>query len=128
MTEPKNIFKENWNKVDETCNSCGQVTKRVRGLTKQNLKRLITPRWDLNEVLITFMLIMVIVLAFTYKSETQLCRNWVEPMFENEGKNCNAVCDARCELVVGVTTMPPNYTYPKINTTLFLNELNGTTG
>lgn len=81
--EKRNVFRENWNKVDETCPTCNQVTKRQRGLTKQNLKRLITPRWDLNELMITFMIIMVLVLAYSYKVETQTCRDYVKEYESN---------------------------------------------
>ena len=69
-----------WNDIDETCFACGAVTKRARGITKQSLKRLITPKWDLNELLITFILIMVIIMALLYKSETQQCRDFIKNM------------------------------------------------
>lgn len=97
-------FKENWLKVDETCPNCGQVTKRVKGLTKQNLKRLITPKWDMNEFLITAILIMVLVLAYTYKTETQTCRDWVKDFSTGNKTECNTLCQYRCGLNAAVSS------------------------
>jgi len=74
----KNIFKENWLKVDETCPHCGQVTKRQKGMTKQNLKRLVTIKFDLNEVIWTLVIILVLVLAYSYQSETKVCREYAK--------------------------------------------------
>jgi len=98
MEEQKN-FKERWNSVDETCPQCGKVTKRARGLTKQNLKRLITPQWNMQEVIITFMLIMVLVLAYTYQSETKQCRDWINSM---AGEDCESACRYNCQRIVVV--------------------------
>jgi len=98
--EKKNIFKENWLLEDAKCEKCGAITHRQRGLTRQNLKRLITPKWDLTELLITFMMIMVIVLAYSYSSETKQCREWLK-LFSGEQKDCEAVCSYQCELSQG---------------------------
>lgn len=85
---------------DAKCEKCGAITHRQRGLTRQNLKRLITPKWDLTELLITFMMIMVIVLAYSYSSETKQCREWLK-LFSGEQKDCEAVCSYQCELSQG---------------------------
>ena len=37
----RKTFKQKWNDVDEICPHCKQVTKVNRGLTKQNLKKLL---------------------------------------------------------------------------------------
>lgn len=71
-------FKERWLLEDERCSQCNAITKRVRGITKQNIKRLLTPQFNTTELLITFILIMVIVMAFLYKSETQQCRDFIK--------------------------------------------------
>jgi hypothetical protein len=91
-------LKENWNKVDETCLSCGQVTKKVKGMTKQNLKRLLVPKFNSTEVLITIMIIMILVLAFAYKIETKTCKDWLSSMFQGDKKDCLTVCDYQCEV------------------------------
>ena len=117
-----NMIKENWNKVDERCPYCNQVTKRQRGITKQNLKRLITPRWDLNEMLILFMIIMVVVLAFAYKSETASCRDWVSDMFAGNITNCMDNCDFRCRAIEGIIEKRNSTNPPALNLT-FMNEL-----
>ena len=50
-------FEENWLKEDKVCEKCGQVTERQKGLTKQNLKRLLSVKFDINELIITFIII-----------------------------------------------------------------------
>lgn len=92
-------IKENWLKVDEVCTHCGQVTKRQKGITKQSLKRLITPKFTMDELIITFMIIMVLVLAFAYNAETKSCREWIKPMYAKDLNNCKSVCNVRCELI-----------------------------
>lgn len=84
-------IKENWEKVDEVCASCGQVTKRQRGITKQNMKRLFSFKFNSNEVVITIILLMVLLIAYAYKIETQQCRDWIVPIFKGE-KTCDSIC------------------------------------
>lgn len=97
-----NTFRDNWNRVDEQCPCCSAVTKRVRGITKQNLKRLLKPKFDANEILITFMIIMVLVLAWAYNNETKQCRDWIKPMFSGDKENCIQTCSYQCELIQGI--------------------------
>ena len=97
--EKRNTLKENWLKVDETCPTCGQVTKQVRGLTKQNLRKLIVPKWDMTEVIITLLLIALIGLSLLYKIETQQSRDFLKPLYEDGGANCLMVCNNKCSLI-----------------------------
>jgi len=98
----RQTVKDNWNKTDELCSCCGAVTKRVRGITKQNLKRLLKPKFDVNELLITFVIIMVLVLAWAYNNETKQCRDWIKPMFSGDKENCIRTCNYQCELIQGI--------------------------
>jgi len=91
-------FKSQWERVDEVCPCCGQVTKRVRGITRQNIKRLFTPQFNLTELIITFMIIMMIVLSYAYLKETKECRDWITPLFKEDKDNCYQVCSFRCEM------------------------------
>jgi len=92
-----NKFKENWLKEDERCPSCNQVTHRVRGVTKQNLKRLIKPKWDINEFTIMFFLVFFILIAFLYKVETQTCRDWIKNMtYAPSEEECKFGCTIQC--------------------------------
>ena len=115
-------FKENWEKTDEVCPNFNQVTKRYRGLSRQNLIRLITPKFDINELVITFMIIMMIILAYAYKNETQICRDWVKPMFESDKEHCISVCDSKCLVLdkTGQKEQEINVT----NLNEMLNEMN----
>jgi len=120
VTKPvkRNVFKENWLKVDETCPGCGQITKRQKGMTKQNLQRLIKPKFDFNEILITFMLIMVVVLALVYNSETKQCREWLTSMAGDSISDCKWNCNSKCDIMGGNRLL---------NETLF-NGTNGLNG
>ena len=125
-SKKKISFKENWLKVDEVCVCCNQIIKKQRGITRQNLKRLIRPKFTLDEIIITFMLIMVIALAFVYQSETKQCRDWITPMFKGDLDNCKAVCNMRCEMTNAIRERNAlNYTRLE-NITNELNEFNGT--
>jgi len=69
---------KNWLKVDEVCPHCKQVTKKQKGLTKQNIRRLFSFKMDMNEVIMTLIIILVLFSAFSYKNEIQVCRDYVE--------------------------------------------------
>ena len=99
------INTEQWNKTDELCPNCGKVVKKARGITKQNLKRLFTPKMDMNEFLITFMLIMVIVLAFVYNSETKRCREWIDKMYGGSKEDCLNNCTLNCDKIYTIREM-----------------------
>ena len=68
----------NWNKVDATCESCGQITYKVKGITKQNLKRLFVPQWNATEMTINILLMGILLLAFLYNGETSQAREYVK--------------------------------------------------
>ena len=110
----KNVFKENWLKEDKVCSCCGQVTEKQKGLTKQNIKRLFKIKFNMNEFIWTFVMIMIIVLAWSYKNETSICREWVKPMFEsNDINDCKTVCDQKCGVLEtnnGLGGLKLNYT------------------
>ena len=95
----KNVFKENWTKEDKVCPNCGQVTERVRGMTKQNLKRLFSIKWDVNELLLTFMIVMILVLAFAYSNETKMCREWISPMQKADYDGCMFLAESKCKVL-----------------------------
>jgi len=85
--EPKKSkFKEKWNSKDETCPSCGQVTRISKGLTKQNLMRLIGLKIKMSDFLTLLMLVLVFFLAYAYYNETKTCRDFLS----NMGANCAA--------------------------------------
>jgi RNA polymerase subunit RPABC4/transcription elongation factor Spt4 len=86
-----------WNEVDETCPQCGAVTKRVRGITKQNLKRLLIPRFDFTEIAITFLLIMIILLAYVYQQETEMCREFIKEVFSEDYETCLIITAGKCK-------------------------------
>jgi len=88
-----------WNEVDEHCPTCNAITKQQRGVSKQNMRRLITPKWDATEMLILFMIIMILVLAWAYAKETEQCRTWISDMRGTSKMECFANCNERCQLL-----------------------------
>jgi len=59
-------FQENWNKEDEHCPHCGNITKPAVGLNRQNLKKLLSFKANLSDFLTLFMIAMVILAALAY--------------------------------------------------------------
>lgn len=105
-------IKENWEKVDEVCSSCGQVTKQAKGITRQNIKKLFSIKFTYTEFLITFMLIMILVLAYAYMNETKQSRDWIESMYSGSIEMCELNCNSKCAAYFNpvVITQQPNVT------------------
>jgi hypothetical protein len=91
-------IKENWEKKDEVCPYCGQITQQAKGITKQNLRKLLVPKWNMNELLITLLLLALILLAVAYRTETAACREWITPMLEGR-EECLFICNSRCAAI-----------------------------
>lgn len=89
-------IKDNWLKTDEVCSHCGNVTKEAKGITKQNLKKLLIPKFNLNELVITLVLILMLTMAYSYSHETKICREWIGPMFSKDAETCKMVCSEKC--------------------------------
>ena len=102
---------ENWLKEDERCPNCNQVTKRQRGITKQNLKRLchLKPQSSIEWTLIAFFLLFIII-AYFYSIETQQCRDFIKEVNKLSLQN---------------PLYSINYNLSSINLSLF-NQSNGT--
>ena len=100
--EAENSIKESarneWLKEDEKCPSCGQVTKRARGINRQNLKNLTKVKWSWNEVLITLLLIMVLIEAYAYINAAKQSNEWMSQMHAGNYSQCLAVCDSKCSM------------------------------
>ncbi len=75
--KPTKSFKQKWNEVDETCPSCGQVTKVNRGLTKQNLKKMFK-KPSIQDIIILIMLALVLFGAWGYQNEVAQYKELVE--------------------------------------------------
>lgn len=116
-------FKDKWNSEDETCKRCGQVTKISRGLTKQNVKRLIGLKIKMSDFLVLVMLCLVLFLAYAYFQETKTCREFLN----NIDYNCMVRLKSYNQTSYGMPTFNPNILNESnasvVNET---NELNST--
>ena len=61
-------FKDDWNKIDETCPHCNNVTKKVVGINKQNLKRLFA-KPTLQDLIVFIMLSACLFLTWAYYND-----------------------------------------------------------
>lgn len=61
-------IKERWNEEDERCSYCNNVTKKVIGLNKQNLKRLFT-KPTLQDIIVFIMLLGCLILTWAYYAD-----------------------------------------------------------
>lgn len=84
-------FKEQWELCDEKCSTCQQVVKRQKGITRQNIRRLLTPKMNFTEWLITFILVMLFIVAWAYQHDIKQCTTWLNELKTNP----KFVCD-RC--------------------------------
>jgi hypothetical protein len=98
----KEKIKENWLKEDKICPTCNQIVKKQRGITRQNIKKLIRLKFNLNEIIFMFIIFMVLVIAFLYFQETRTCREWIkeqQPMFNGTLQSCQIFCSDKCILI-----------------------------
>lgn len=76
--KPRASFKERWLETDKLCPHCGQVTERVRGLNKQNLKRLFSLKMSMNDYITFFIIIMILFAAWSYNHDIAVCREYLK--------------------------------------------------
>lgn len=98
----KEKIKEMWEKEDELCPNCNQVTKRYGGITKQSLSRLCKFKVNTNEFVLTFLIIGIVLIGLVYMHETKTCRTWVneqQPMFNGTLEQCQIFCSSKCTLI-----------------------------
>lgn len=81
---PKELFLQKWNSTDKTCPTCHQITERTKGITKQNLKRLVWGPPNMQDWLTLFMMIGILMMAYLYHSETTECKAVI--------KNLDQIC------------------------------------
>ncbi len=79
----KKKFKENWNVVDEVCPHCKQITKVNRGLTKQNLGKLLRKPTSQDWIIL---IIIFLSIFGTWVYVGQL--NTYKELWENPDKFC----------------------------------------
>jgi len=121
-----NTIKENWEKVDEVCPHCNQVTKQAKGITRQNMKRLVSFKGSKSsDWILTLIIILVLLMAWSYRNETAQCREWINPMFSSD---CYSVCEQRCDLIKGTNSQTGGFDFININfTNTNLTNMNITT-
>lgn len=82
----------NWNDEDkiERCPQCNSITyiERVRGINKQNIKRLFSWSWDWKEMTILFLMISILAMAWLYSIDTKECREWVTKLHADPFETC----------------------------------------
>lgn len=74
----KEKFRTNWIKTDELCPACGHVVKEVKGLTRQNIRRLFSFKGSMMEFILFIVVIFALISAYAYNIETKECRDFLE--------------------------------------------------
>ena len=108
MKEHK-TFKQKWNKIDEVCPHCGQVTKVNRGLTKQNINKLFR-KPTIQDWIIFIMLVLALLGALAYQNEVQqykemiknpqeLCQIYYESILRGNFGNINVFNISNSEII-----------------------------
>ncbi|KKN14392.1 hypothetical protein LCGC14_0996420 [marine sediment metagenome] len=77
MDNKRKTLKEKWNETDELCFHCGNVTKEIKGLTKQNVKKLFR-KPNSTDVALLLIIILTITGSFLYVSEVQSLREVIK--------------------------------------------------
>jgi len=73
-------FKEEWLKEDEKCQYCGNVTKRAKGINKQNIKRLFSPKINEREVMTLIMIFLTLLMFWAAKHDLEVCKDTANNM------------------------------------------------
>ena len=63
-------FKSKWEEKDEVCPVCNQITKRCRGLTRQNVRNLFR-KPTLQDIIILLMIMLTLFGAWAYSQEVE---------------------------------------------------------
>jgi len=71
----RKTFKEKWNEVDETCPHCKSITKINRGLTKQNLNKLVFGKPTVEDWMLSAIIALILFSAWAYYDDTKLCKD-----------------------------------------------------
>jgi hypothetical protein len=64
-----------WSDIDERCPNCNNVTKPAKGLNKQNLKRLVSFKITLNDLITLGLILLVVLSAWAYNRDIAVCRD-----------------------------------------------------
>ena len=100
-----------WGDKDKKCPYCNQITEVARGANKQNLRRLLFSKPTMQEWMVLFTIVMVLLVAWRYNVEVDACHELVD--------NPQEVCTIWYNnMVIGESSGDP---YKKINTSTFLD-------
>lgn len=86
-------IKENWFKEDKTCLTCGNVTERQRGITRQNVRRLFSFNWTATEWTITLLILGYIMVAFFLRHDLNASRQFSDDLHKYPNKYCSLLED-----------------------------------
>jgi hypothetical protein len=103
-------FKENWEKRDELCSTCGHVVKQAKGINRQNLKRLVELRKPTyTEIIVLIFLLLFFLTTLAYRHDTAICREYVQRNIAYWDNLTNGTFS------IPLIAEPNNYIYPQIN-------------
>ena len=71
-------FKEQWEKTDQLCPYCNNVTFKAKGINRQNIKRLFSIKhMTMNDIVIFALTFMLLASVYRYYSDTSSCKEFL---------------------------------------------------
>lgn len=71
-------FKEQWEKSDQLCPHCNNVTVKAEGINRQNMKRLFSfKHMTMNDIVIFALTLMLLASVYRYYSDTASCKTFL---------------------------------------------------
>ena len=77
---------DEWNAIDKKCPNCNSIIKQIKGINKQNLKRLFWSKPTMQDIIIFILIILCLTMAWMYYNEIDQYKF----MYENPEEFCNS--------------------------------------
>ena len=98
-------FFKDWNKIDELCPLCGGVTHAQKGITRQNMKKMLRWSWNTNDLILLFVIIMLVFVSWRYTVETKACRDYVQDLQTNPYDTCAKLTSNATNAAKGIESL-----------------------
>ncbi len=77
---------DEWNAIDKKCPNCNSIIKQIKGINKQNLKRLFWSKPTMQDIIIFILIILCLTMVWMYYNEIDQYKF----MYENPEEFCNS--------------------------------------
>ena len=102
--EAEKFFKD-WLKEDEICPLCNHVTHQKKGITRQNMKKMLRWSWSTNDLILLFVIAMLLFVSWRYTVETKECRAYVQDLRTNPYDTCAKLTSNATNAAKGIESL-----------------------